>query len=213
MAYASNSSPFAAVKGQNIFSSSKAPTTSSPIPPKFSTDLAQAARTPSTTTAPKRSGFEAFASSASPFASVTRAKSPVLGSAFKLGKAKSPPRRPIPAVATSAFASYAGSNHGFIGLSAHKRQRADSPNGSGPNSPVRMATPVINVLGRTGRRSHSSGDEAEGDDDEQPQSFSEKLRAAKDDEDLDNEDDEKLKLTEQDGISLRCQVHNLAENL
>jgi len=151
---------------------------------------------------PKRSGFEAFASSASPFASVTRTKSPVLVSAFKLGKAKSPPS------ATSAFASYAGSNHGFIGLSAHKRQRADSPNGSGPNFPVRMATPVTNVLGRIGGRSHSSGDEAEGDDDEQPQSFSEKLRAPRGDEDLDNEDDEKLKLTEQDGISLNCQVHN-----
>jgi len=53
---------------------------------------------------------------------------------------------------------------------------------------------------------HPSGDEAEVDD-EQPQSFSEKLRAAKDDEDLDNEDYEKPKLTEQDGISYL--VHNL----
>ena len=204
MAYASTSSPFAAVKGQNVFSSSKIPI-SSPIPSKFSTDLAQSASLPSKITAPKRSGFEAFASSASPFASVTRTKSPVLGSAFKLGKAKSPPpRRVIPAVTTSAFASYAGSNHGFTGLSAHKRQRADSPNGSGPNSPVRMAIPVIDVLGGTRGRFRSSGDEADGDDDddEQPQSFSEKLRAAKDDEDLDNEDDEKLRLTEQDGISL-----------
>ena len=66
-----------------------------------------------------------------------------------------------------------------------------------------MANSVIDVPGGTRGRFHSSGDEADGDDDdEQPQNFSEILRVAKDDEDLDNEDDEKLRLTEQDGISV-----------
>ncbi|KAF5376351.1 hypothetical protein D9757_008644 [Collybiopsis confluens] len=110
MAYASTSSPFASVKGQNIFypdpsalgtsSAVKTPLPSSPVlggtaelPPLFSSTTTSAGT--------KRTSFEAFASSSSPFAAVARARSPVLahggsgtfGATSALGRAKSPSRR------------------------------------------------------------------------------------------------------------------------
>ncbi|KAJ4474818.1 hypothetical protein J3R30DRAFT_3503243 [Lentinula aciculospora] len=128
MAYASTSSPFASIKGQNVFSSSanfassstssaiKTPLPSSPVLGR--TDISSSSGT-------KRSGFGAFASSSSPFAAVAKSKSPVLGSSgtSALGggaRAKSPSRRTTGSpsrpshssiTTTSVFGSSAGSNN------------------------------------------------------------------------------------------------------
>ncbi|CAL1714112.1 unnamed protein product [Somion occarium] len=148
-AYASTSSPFAAVKGRNIFSSSssnvpssstKSPwsshAASSPSPfnanrfPSDSVSSSTAASRFSTPplTAPtpsspgqKRSGFEAFASSTSPFA--TAAKRP-----------KSPP--PFGSVAVSSTVSaFSSTTHGHLGLGG---LRSKSPMRS--HSPARTTT-------------------------------------------------------------------------
>jgi Ran-binding protein 3 len=58
-----------------------------------------------------------------------------------------------------------------------------------------------------GEVEHGSGDDGEADEEDRPQSFSEKLRAAKDDEYENKEDEEKLRLTEQDGV---CPHYQLA---
>jgi hypothetical protein len=58
------------------------------------------------------------------------------------------------------------------------------------------------VFGGHQKAKFASGDDPEEGDDE-PQSFSERLRAAKDDEDETLEEDEKVKLTEQEGMSFQ----------
>jgi Ran-binding protein 3 len=148
LAYASVSSPFAAVKGHSLFGSSSTLTKSSTIVTTTTTTtpatVSNAAPTLTTTatlpnsppkTAPnspvqrtasptpaKRSGFEAFASAASPFSSAAaRARSPVRrsGSPGPGGGARSNP-----------FAVYAaGGAQGLFGASgapAAKRARGDS---------------------------------------------------------------------------------------
>ncbi|KAF9525964.1 hypothetical protein CPB83DRAFT_858704 [Crepidotus variabilis] len=202
MAYASTSSPFSAVKGQNIFSSSKSasPAPSEPFTPTPapSTPLVDQGPTfgESSSSNPnvvKRSGFDAFTSTSSPFSSFARAKSPVLGVTSKLGRAKSPPRsRGSPALASSAFASYAGSTHGFA-LHPQKRARATSPDGSGPSN-IERSNPSKSVFGAE-TSSKSSSEDAEEKRDEK--SFGERLRAAKDDEE-EEEDPSKMQFTEQD---------------
>ncbi|KAJ3717685.1 hypothetical protein C8R42DRAFT_676385 [Lentinula raphanica] len=126
MAYASTSSPFASVKGQNIFSSSNATSSSTltavktPLP--SSPVLGKA--DPPSSAGIKRTGFEAFASSSSPFASVASSKSPVLGGSGIFGstsalgggiRARSParraggsPSRSTPSTTTSVFGSTTG---------------------------------------------------------------------------------------------------------
>jgi len=195
MAYASSSSPFASVKGQNIFSSKLAPSpppsfSNSPAPSTPLTDLGSAfTSTSSTPTAIKRSGFEAFASTSSPFGAFTRAKSPVLGSTSKLVRAKSPPRRGHSATTSNPFASYAGASHSFT-LPAQKRARAGSPDGSARSS-LERSTSVASALAE-------SGNASENEVEEEPTSFGERLRASKDEDEETKSDEEKLQLTEQD---------------
>lgn len=207
MAYASTASPFASVKGQNVFSSRPSPSVFTARPATSPPGLAAAfgASSTSTPTPVKRSGFETFASSSSPFAAFARGKaSAAQGTPSKLGRAKSPPRSIAPSTfATSPFASYTGSSHVF-GFSAQKRQRGGSLNGSTSHSPERIATPMTSIFGEV---EHGSGDDGEADEEDRPQSFSEKLRAAKDDEYENKEDEEKLRLTEQDGV---CPHYQLA---
>ncbi|KAG5644862.1 hypothetical protein DXG03_007503 [Asterophora parasitica] len=199
MAYASTSSPFAAVKGQNIFASNKAasppPIHQTPTPPItiFGASSAEASGSSSTSTsAVKRSGFEAFASSTSPFASASRSKSPVLGSTSKLGRNKSPPRRGISST-VNAFSSYASGVHGFA-IPAPKRAHAGSPSNSSRSSVER--TPSANALDANG----ATSDDGVDDDKEDGATFSDRLRAGKDDDDEGKGDEEqgKLMLTEQD---------------
>ncbi|KAF9059751.1 hypothetical protein BDP27DRAFT_1340774 [Rhodocollybia butyracea] len=130
MAYASTSSPFASVKGQNIFSSTLKSSSSAikiPLPssPVLGAATATAESSSSSSAGTKRTGFEAFASSSSPFASVARTKSPVLGtgtfgSSSAIGggvRAKSPTRRPAGS-SHSVFGSSAGASSGGAGSSA-----------------------------------------------------------------------------------------------
>lgn len=199
MAYASTSSPFASVKGQNIFKSVKVtpspPSSTSTVAPQ-DPDVINATASQSSITLPtatKRPGFAAFASTPSPFAAAARTKSPILGSPSILGRAKSPPRRTKPALMSSPFGSYAGPVHSFA-IPASKRVRAGSPDGSSRSSLERNS--IVSAFGDSGDGS-DSGPEYDGDN--QPSSFGERLRAAKDydDEMLDGEP--KVQLSEQDG--------------
>ncbi|KAF8997923.1 hypothetical protein BDQ17DRAFT_1283715 [Cyathus striatus] len=209
-AYASSSSPFASVKGQNVFSKSSSPPSFSgtPSPSPFSPNAipspptsvvrstfgnkAGESSSTSTPTATKRTGFEAFASTASPFASVTRSKSPVLGSASKLNRNKSPPRRGGSA-SSNPFASYAGELQSFAAPMS-KRPRAGSPDGSSRSSVERGTSKTLG-----GGSGADSGAEEE---EERHTSFGEKLRSTKDDdEDRSDEEQQKVKLTEQEVLT------------
>jgi len=199
MAYASTNSPFSSVKGRNIFGSTKpANSTSSfgnpspPMPATGSNSIFGQSPSVSTPTLVKRTGFEAFSGSSSPFASVSRIKSPVLGSTSKLGRAKSPPRRTNSAL-SSTFASYAGASQGFA-LPAQKKARAGSPDGS-PRSSLER-TPSLGIFGESSNGSESGADDEQEDF---PMSFGARLRAGKDGDGEIKSDDEKVKLTEQDG--------------
>ncbi|KAG6336458.1 hypothetical protein ID866_2629 [Astraeus odoratus] len=230
MAYASAASPFASVKGQNVFSGAssspplrKPPTSPipQPTPPPSSSAANQspfAQSTPSThfqhtslqqtpqSTATKRSGFEAFAGSTSPFASPfphTRPKSP-LGSSSKaaLVRSKSPPRRTNLCLNAGGFSSYASGGTQAFAVPHPKRARADSPSGGSSRSSLEHRE----VLGSTApgsNESSASGEEEEGERDEHetaPSTFGEKLRSAKD-VDEDYSEDEKEKLTEQEVLT------------
>ncbi|KAH0836784.1 hypothetical protein J3R83DRAFT_8535 [Lanmaoa asiatica] len=215
MSYASAASPFASVKGQNIFSSAssnsqKPPTSSTkhvsspldttpnhaPFTSPFSqspfaafalsqTSLQQA--TPSTAT--KRTGFEAFAGSTSPFASAApfshaRSKSPLgnnNGKSSILGRSKSPPRRAI-GMNASVFSSYVGGMQAFS-VPHPKRARAESPNGGSSGSSLeRKEGSVFGILGN-GEWSGSGEEEGDADkegSDRAPSTFGERLRASKD---------------------------------
>ncbi|KXN90672.1 Brefeldin A resistance protein [Leucoagaricus sp. SymC.cos] len=201
MAYASVS-PFAqAAKGPNIFSSGKNTPASIFASPTPSTPLSSFTSTPGETSSSppknlKRSGFEAFASPSSPFSSVTRPRSPVLGQTSKLVRAKSPPARSN-SVNSNPFASYIGNNQGFATAHSSKRFRADSPPESTQSSLERNNS-ALNVLSPDG--SQSSDEEEE---EEKATSFGEKLRATGDqDEDSDkSEEDQRVTLTEQEVIT------------
>lgn len=203
MAYASTSSPFASIKGQNIFKSGKAPS-----PPPFAGSSTSTAALPDPNainatasqssimepTATNRLGFAAYASTPSPFAAAARTKSPILASSSILGRAKSPSRRTKSAIMSNPFASYAGPVHGYA-IPASKRVRAESADGSSRSSLERNS--IISPFGDSADGS-DSGPEDDGDN--QTSSFGERLRAAKDydDEMLDGEP--KVQLSEQDGI-------------
>ncbi|PPQ64350.1 hypothetical protein CVT24_008419 [Panaeolus cyanescens] len=219
MAYASTSSPFASVKGQNVF---KASTSTSPSPwtaggstssitssastpasefksvfgKTTSTSAFGGGHTPSanvfgsansdSSAGVKRSGFDAFSSSTSPFGALARSKSPVLGSTSKLSRAKSPPRRSN-SINSNPFGSYAGGSQSFT-LPVQKRARADSPSGSGGSSLERVA-PALAGNGS------DSGNEDEG---AHSPTFSERLRAEKDGDAANLSDEEKASYSEQD---------------
>ncbi|KAJ7180835.1 hypothetical protein C8R46DRAFT_1070734 [Mycena filopes] len=196
MAYASSSSPFAAVKGQNLFASKKT-TSSVPFtastPPVTSTATSPFAPVLGEPSSPPSSTKRAlFGSSSSPFAAATKAKQDILGSTSKLGRAKSPPRRATPA-GTNAFSAYASSGvQGFALPSAQKRVRSDSPDDSGASS-LERSTPV-------GSTPAANGSVDSGAEDDHDGSFGAKLRAAKDEEEEGKSDEEGAKpvLTEQE---------------
>ncbi|KAG8221062.1 hypothetical protein J3R82DRAFT_2575 [Butyriboletus roseoflavus] len=235
MSYASAASPFASVKGQNVFSS--APSNNQKLATSSSTKLislpldttsihapftspfsqssfaafapfqtsSQQTTTPSTAT--KRTGFEAFAGTASPFASASpfspaRSKSPLgnnNGKSSILGRSKSPTRRTM-GMNASAFTTYAGVGaHTF--LAPHpKRARAESPNGGSSGSSLeRMERSAFSVLGN--REGSRSGEEEDREESERaPSTFGERLRASKDGDEEQSEE-EKEKLTEQEVIT------------
>ncbi len=228
MAYASTSSPFATVKGQNIFGAAKvtAPQTkqsafsvsSGPSPvalapaAELKSSFGQASSytftSTSTSSTPKLSGFEAFAGSSSPFATAAHSNIPVIGSTSKLGsRAKSPAIRSTSSLNSNPFASYAGGNQGFA-VPAPKRARAASPDGSPRSSLERPYD--SSVLDKKSPSLSESGDEEQEDE---PTTFGERLRASRDDDEENRSDEEngKMMLTEQDGeyIYLWWKCHSI----
>ncbi|KAF8555657.1 hypothetical protein OG21DRAFT_1521612 [Imleria badia] len=236
MSYASTASPFASVKGQNVFSSAppnnqKPPTSAStkqislpldttPIHVPFASPFSQSSfaafasshtppqpATPSTAT--KRTGFEAFAGSTSPFASASpfspaRSKSPLGNNKSSvLGRSKSPTRQTM-GLNASAFGSYASVGAHAFSAPHPKRARAGSPDGGSSGSSLeRKEESVFGIFGN-GEASGSGEEEGDLDRDESdraPSTFGERLRASKDGEEELSEE-EKEKLTEQEGKML-----------
>lgn len=227
MAYASAASPFASVKGQNVFFSASSnknqPTspirastslpgssnlTKSSLPQTPLASLAQQTylqQTP-TSTATKRTGFEAFAGSASPFSPSfghSRPMSPgTANSRSAFVRSKSPVRRGTFSANSGAFSSYAsGGTQGFA-VPHPKRARAGSPsNGSSRSSLERKESIFFSAPGSN--ENSTSGEEEEGEKEESefaPSSFGERLRSAKDADDSQS-DREKEKLTEQEVLT------------
>ncbi|KAF9474818.1 hypothetical protein BDN70DRAFT_884420 [Pholiota conissans] len=201
MAYASTSSPFSSVKGQNIFGSSKSVSPFSPfsgVPASGASPLAPAAEldlplgqssTPSppvASTVPKKTGFEAFASSSSPFATAARTNTPVLGSTSVLGQGNSLLTKSTTSLTSNPFASYAGPSSGF-GLPAPKRARGASPDGSTRSSLERAST--ANAL-----QESRNGSESPEEQEEEPTTFGERLRAGRDEEEENKSDEENQKM-------------------
>jgi len=191
MAYASTSSPFASVKGSNIF---KAATSSAGSIPLAGVDPAPSS---SRTSVPKRSGFESFQSSSSPFAAFSRSKSPVLGGTPKLGRAKSPPpRKAVSSMNASPFASYAGTASPFSTPVA-SRVAFGLPNSQsqGALDPASGSALASLGSGQTVGDGSDSGDEEK----EAPSTFGERLRASKDEEE-DEEEDSAVRLTKRESM-------------
>ncbi|KAJ7300877.1 hypothetical protein DFH08DRAFT_907770 [Mycena albidolilacea] len=204
MAYASTSSPFAAVKGQNLFASKKETSsipfgTSTPVTSGTSSPFASGAASPFAAlgepSSPPSTKRAVFGSSASPFAASTKAKQDVLGSTSKLGRAKSPPRRGALGAGSNAFSAYASGGAQGFKLPAKARVRSGSPDDSGASS-AEWATPVGSAFAGN-ESAPDSGAEDERDD--RPISFGEKLRAGKDEEEgKSDEESAKPVLTEQE---------------
>lgn len=204
MAYASTSSPFAAVKGPNLFTTSKASPwaipSSSTAPKPISTPVSSSsgASSPPRESSLKRTGFEAFASSASPFASAAkRPKSPTPSSASSSvfgHRSRSPARHHSPArAAVSAFSAYAtGGAHAFA-TPSHRRSGSGSPAlGDGAEAGPSTSTAANPLAG-------GESESPEESENEKGVSFGERLRASKD-EDEDDASEKKLNLTEQEGM-------------
>ncbi|KAG1751036.1 hypothetical protein EDB19DRAFT_1674599 [Suillus lakei] len=237
MAYAAAASPFAAVKGQNIFSGASSstskklsvspspspspspshlPTNNAPTPSPFAgfaSSQWSVQQTPAST-ATKRTGFEAFMSSASPFATAgvspfpSRPKSPLRASGKSaLGRSRSPRRTPLSM--SNAFSSYASGGVQALFSAPHpKRARAESPNGGSSRSSLeRTSSTRVNVLDSTWNGSADESGSGEEDEQEQenerpPSTFGERLRAGRDDEEEEPEEEkEKEKLQEQDVVT------------
>lgn len=195
MAYASTSSPFANVKGPSIFSSKPSPwgtastsavpmTISSPTPVLGSSAVPGS---PPRELSLKRTGFEAFASSSSPFASAAkRPKSPtptVFGN-----RSKSPVRHHSPA-RVNAFSVYAtGGAHAFA-TPVPKRSGSGSP-APGESSGEAGPSALNPLSGSREKDAHVEGASEKG------VSFGERLRASKDDDE--ESEEKKLNLTEQE---------------
>ncbi|EKM50689.1 uncharacterized protein PHACADRAFT_264095 [Phanerochaete carnosa HHB-10118-sp] len=205
MAYASPSSPFATAKGPSMFSSKPSPwasaSSSSSIAAKPilspSPVLGSASSSTETSSSSlkepglKRTGFEAFASSSSPFASAAkRPKSPIPMAAFG-NRNKSPMRNHSPA-RVSAFSAYAtGGAHAFS-TAAHRRSETSTPSFGDEN--LEAAPSALNPPNSLSGADNDSNEDSEG---EKGVSFGERLRASKDDEDPDGEG-RRLNLTEQE---------------
>ena len=191
MAYASTSSPFASVKGSNIFKATTSSTSS------IALASVNSAPSSSRTNAPKRSGFESFQSSSSPFAAFSRSKSPVLGGTPKLGRAKSPPpRKAVSSMNASPFASYAGTASPFSTPMA-SRVAFGLPNSQsqGALDPASGSALASFGSGQAAEDGSDSGDEEK----EIPSTFGERLRASKDEEEDDGEDSS-VRLTKRESM-------------
>lgn len=152
-------------------------------------------------TGTKRTGFEAFASSSSPFATATRSKSPTgfsrsnAASGFGLARSKSPSRR-APGASVNAFKSYVGAGtQSFASpFQPAKKPRQDSSEDSDGTAGV---TTTSNPLNAASGRTSPEGSEEEAEP--RPQtSFADRLRAEKNDEETESSEEGKPSITEQE---------------
>ena len=221
MSYASTSSPFASVKGPSLFShktwaqsgptastSSASPMAISPAPPpKLGSSSLPGIITPGSPTPQptslKRTGFEAFSPSSSPFGTAAkRPKSPTPSQSLFGRRSGSPIRHSSPARAgatANPFSAYAtGTSRGF-----------HSP---APRSLGAIGSTTLSEDGADREPSVAPTVTENGDADEEAKdstlsekqvSFAERLRSQKEEEDGGaEEDDKKVNLTEQEGECL-----------
>ncbi|RPD57223.1 hypothetical protein L227DRAFT_578131 [Lentinus tigrinus ALCF2SS1-6] len=143
----------------------------------------------------KRTGFEAFASSTSPFASAAkRPKSPPPSNNNILGRSRSPSRHGTPARATSAFSAYAAGGAQSFAAPTPKRPTGSVFGESSTSGGGGVFGSQNSVL--------DSGKEDEDSEKDSGVSFGERLRAQKDKEAEEASDEEKrLNLTEQEVVT------------
>ncbi|KAI0940854.1 hypothetical protein AcV7_003119 [Taiwanofungus camphoratus] len=228
MAYASSSSPFANLTGPNVFSGSRSPSswastsasastsTSTQTSPSLSTPPFSAS--PSTTASPthtrgtgdgpaqtpqKRTGFEAFAGAASPFASAAkRPKSPPPPPPFSaLGRSRSPSRRG----AAGGFSVYAAGGAQSFAAPTPKRESSLGDGGGGSGSASASASASGSRAGSVGLGIFGAGAKEEGGEGEEEGgreivSFGERLRSQKDEEEG-GEEERRVALTEQEVLT------------
>ncbi|KAJ7067825.1 hypothetical protein C8F01DRAFT_577251 [Mycena amicta] len=183
-AYASSSSPFAAVKGENLFKKAPSPSPFAAVTPSVvastSTRIISGQSSPTlpfSTTTPKRTPVFG---SPSPFGASAKAKQDVLGLTSKLVRAKSPVRRAAADAGSSAFSAYVSKGAQAFALAESKPVLAlvngngvksdDSKSGSGSGSGV------------------EDGEDGETEPNSRAATFGEKLRASKDGDDKEEED-------------------------
>lgn len=185
MAYASNSSPFASVKGKNLFTKAASP---SPPPTQAPSSLAPSpfltrSQSPASGSGPNslnhtpapKFGFEAFASSTSPFSSFARSTSPVLGSTAQLGQFG----RGTPSVFSSSGSSSNLNASAFANYASGTQSFAAFPSSQGSGSAYESKK---SVFASNGNEDDQEDDDSNGDE-EDPRgasSFGDKLRAGKD---------------------------------
>ncbi|KAH9939073.1 uncharacterized protein BXZ73DRAFT_44063 [Epithele typhae] len=214
--YAAPNSPFATVSGPRLFGA-KSPspfgaspfasgsTSPSPLAAAVAAQEAQAASSASSSsstgaTPAKRTGFEAFASATSPWASAAkRPKSPPPATANALGRSRSPSRHGTPARATNAFSAYAfGGAQGFAAPSPRRSVFGEGAAASALTNPLALANQNALDSGRDSDESEKEGGEKESTG-AKAVSFGERLRAGKDwEEGEEGEEEKKLQLTEQE---------------
>ncbi|THH12054.1 hypothetical protein EW145_g251 [Phellinidium pouzarii] len=168
-AFGSKPSPFAIASANKAASTSTSAFATSTV---FSSNSSFSPNNLSTSpTGIKRSGFEAFASSPSPFATTGRSRSPPGG--LGLVRSRSPTRR-TPVSSINAFKSYVGSGtQSFAAppppVKKPRQDSGDNTEGGEPNASKALGIPTSNGVS-------PEGSEEEG---EKPSTFTDRLRASK----------------------------------
>ncbi|GBE89643.1 predicted protein [Sparassis crispa] len=231
MAYASGSSPFSAASGPSIFGrkppsspwASLGATSSGHTSPSLTASTFSPMSVGTASSSPfkesssskesqnevhKRTGFEAFASSTSPFASAAkRPKSPPppLGGLGSLNRSHSPSRHSQARV-VNAFSAYAtGGAHSFSAQTSTRSSGTNSPalgDGANSSTSVRASSSDSKPVGLGIFAGGKDEDDEEHDETQSDsgQTFGERLRAQKDEEKI-SDDLGRPALTEQEMLT------------
>ncbi|TFY66936.1 hypothetical protein EVG20_g4157 [Dentipellis fragilis] len=202
LAYASNASPFASVKGPNLFASGKSASTSTAPAPWPSTSRASPGPGSSVFGGAFTSSSPPTAGSPSPFASARFSPAPAPAQTPRealrspgLARSKSPVRRGTPAASVSVFSAYAAGGAQGFAVPVAKRARAGSPGDalglfaerrseSVGGEPAAGAEDAAGGSGGSGRESKAGSRSREGSEEsiterEKEATFGERLRAGK----------------------------------
>ncbi|KAI1789660.1 hypothetical protein LXA43DRAFT_552771 [Ganoderma leucocontextum] len=198
----SSGSPSASAfsSGATASFSSFASSSSSPFSSTSASGAKDASSSPaSTSPAHKRTGFEAFASSTSPFGSAAkRPKSPPPPPSSVL-RSRSPSRHGTPARSVNAFSAYAvGGAQGFTAPTPKRSPPLGEVTSSGEANVVGSSSGHAGNVLDAGKDSGSGEESESGKEEKKGASFKEQLRAGKDrEEDDEDEEQKRLNLTEQ----------------